>query len=331
MTWDITYACPLRCTHCYSESGRRPSRQLAHDEMLRVADAIVALGPESVEFAGGEPLLVRGIFEVAGRLRSAGITVNLYTGGWTLTRPMAEAATEVFSRITVSVDGATAEVHDRIRGRAGSYERAMRALALLEELAPAREVTFGIDCVAMRGNLHQLDEFCAAVAPRFPSLGFLIFGAVIPSGLASRPGFEDELLTQDELRTLTDPEYVARLRALAPPTVQVMTTDNFMLQMNPGFIERYGFPMAQVEPDGEMRAMPIYEGTVGSLLEEDPLVLWERAIARWRDPFVVEALSSIRSMRDWAEATRRIDLHFGSGEVADRIRRRPAYLAVAPA
>ncbi|WP_440066697.1 radical SAM protein [Streptosporangium sp. OZ121] len=331
VTWDVTYACPLRCTHCYSESGRRPSRQLSHDEMLRVADAIVALGPESVEFAGGEPLLVRGIFDVAERIRQAGIAVNLYTGGWTFTPRAARDAVRVFSRITVSVDGAGAEVHDAIRGRAGSFERAMRALAILDEVAPRDEVRFGIDCVVTRGNLHQMEEFCTAVAPRFANMAFLIFGAVLPSGLASRPGFEGELLTGQELSTLASPERLAHLQSLAPPSVRVMTTDNFLLQMNPGMIARYGFPMMQVEPDGQVRAMPIYEGTVGSLLAEDPLTLWQRSIERWRDPFVVETLSAIRSMRDWAEATRRLDHHFGSEEVRRRIALRPPYLAAAPA
>jgi|1186.fasta_scaffold462355_1 MoaA/NifB/PqqE/SkfB family radical SAM enzyme len=80
--WDVTYACPLRCAHCYSESGRRASRQLSRDNMLRVADALISLEPMRVALAGGEPLLVRSIFEVAERMSRAGIEVALYTEGW---------------------------------------------------------------------------------------------------------------------------------------------------------------------------------------------------------------------------------------------------------
>jgi hypothetical protein len=80
-----------------------------------------------------------------------------------------------------------------------------------------------------------------------------------------------------------------------------------------------------VEPDGEVRAIPIYEGTVGNLLTEDVGALWEHVKERWSDPFVVEALSAVRSMEDWAEATRRIDYHFGTDEVRRRINRRPTY------
>ncbi|MFI6995754.1 hypothetical protein [Nonomuraea wenchangensis] len=83
--------------------------------------------------------------------------------------------------------------------------------------------------------------------------------------------------------------------------------------------------MLQVEPDGEVRAMPIYEGTVGNLLTEDAGTLWERVQERWSDPFVVETLSAVRSMQDWAEAARRLDHHFGTDEVRRRIDRRPPY------
>ncbi|WP_214410885.1 radical SAM protein [Sphaerisporangium fuscum] len=330
VVWDVTYACPLRCVHCYSESGRRPARQLSHDEMLRVADAIISLRPQSVEFAGGEPLLVRGLIEVAGRIRAAGVAVNCYTGGWTLDRRSAEEVTRVFSRITVSVDGASAEVHDRIRGRAGSFERAMNALAVLDGLSRERvaaglgPVEFGVDYAVLRSNLHQLEEFCGTVAPRFPHLRFLAFAAAVPAGLASREGFaEHELLDFDRLRELVSG--VERLRSLAPRSVRVTASDNMILMMHPNLLKRYGFPLLQVEPDGEVRAMPMYEGTVGSLLTEDAGTLWRRAVDRWSDPLVVEALSAVRSMEDWSEATRRIDRHFGTEEDRRRIDRRPPY------
>ncbi|WP_424530278.1 radical SAM protein [Sphaerisporangium viridialbum] len=331
--WDVTYACPLRCSHCYSESGRRAARQLGHGEMLEVADAIVSLGPRSVEFAGGEPLLVKGIHEVAERIARAGIEVNLYTSGWTFTREMAGEITRAFSRITVSVDGATAEVHDRVRGRAGSFGRAMDTLAVLDAVSRRRVASgaptleFGIDCAVIRSNLHQLEEFCSEIAPRFPGMSFLTFAAAVPSGLASRPGFgELELLINDQIRALTSPETERRLRAAAPASVSVRPSDNFVLMMHPMMVEDgSALPLMQIEPDGEVRAMPIYEGIVGNILKEDPALLWQRAVARWSDPFVVEALTPVRSMAQWAEATRRIDHHFGTDEVRARIDRRPAY------
>ncbi|NBM21018.1 radical SAM protein [Streptomyces sp. GC420] len=335
VVWDITYACPLRCSHCYSESGRRPARRLGPRDMLRAADAILGLRPRGICLAGGEPLLVRELSEVAGRFSAAGVPVSLFTSGWNLRPETTEALSRDFSGVSVSLDGATAEVHDRIRGRRGSFDRALRALRLLDEAARAGGARadggrprFGIDCVVVRSNFHQVEELLTDVAPRFPALGHVSFGAVVPEGLASRRGFaEHELLSDSQAALLGSPEYARHLRSLAPPSVKVTSTDNLALQMHPELIRRGIYlPILQIEPDGRVRAMAAYEGTVGNVLTDPPAELWRRAIARWHHPFVVDALTPVRTMRQWAEATRAIDHHFASQADRERIGRRPEFV-----
>jgi MoaA/NifB/PqqE/SkfB family radical SAM enzyme len=333
VVWDITYACPLRCVHCYSESGRRPSRQLSHDDMLRVADAIVSLAPDQIVLAGGEPLAVRRILDVARRLASAGSSVSIYTGGWLLTAPMTEAMTKVLAKVVVSVDGATPDMHDSIRGRKGSFDRAMNALALLDDAAREhraggnRPWAFGLDYVVTRSNVDQVERVCTEIVPRFPRLQVVSFGAVVPVGLASRPTFNHELLTDAQVQRLLSAEYVRHLQSLVPSSVMVSTTDNTSLQMRPDRVERGDFlPAMVVEPDGEVRGLALYEGTVGNLLTEPADLLWRRSVARWTDPFVVQTLSRVRGMSDWAEAARRLDHRFGSADVRARIDARPAFV-----
>ncbi len=334
VNWDVTYACPLRCAHCYSESGRRASRQLETAQLLRVADALVSLRVPTVQLSGGEPLLVKGLFQVAERLSQAGIEVSLYTSGWRLEPEMIPEMFRLFSHIHISVDGTTAAVHDALRGRAGSFQRAMRALTLLDEAARrerergGKSIIFGTDCAVVRSNFSQLESFCSVLAPRFPELKFLFFGAAIPSGLGSRQGFaEHELLTDEQLRQLGSPAFSEQLLSLCPEGVQVRTVDGFDLQLSPERFEsgRASSYLMQVEPDGQVRGMPIYEGTVGNLLTEPAQEVWERAFARPNDPFVVQALAGAKTMQDWARAARLIDLHFGSEEVRARIARRPEY------
>ncbi|MGW2601454.1 radical SAM protein [Streptomyces klenkii] len=330
VVWDTTYACPLRCSHCYSESGRRPSRQLGPQDMLRVTDALISLGPRVVALSGGEPLLVRGLFEVAARLRDAGVRTSVNTSGWLMNRPLAEGLADHFDEVIVSLDGATPGVHDRIRGRAGSFARVMAALGVLDEVAGERRAAgrqgprLGIDCVVIRSNFGQLEDFAAVIAHRFPRLNTLAFNSAVPEGLASRPEFcRRELLDDAQVAHLTSDGLLARLRELAPPSVSVFTTDNFNLVMTPERVaRRVDTLVMQVEPDGRVRGIPVYEGTVGSLLEEPAALLWERTLERLNDPFVVETLSSVRSMGTWAEAVRRMDLRFGSPEDVLRIGRR---------
>jgi organic radical activating enzyme len=333
VVWDITYACPLRCTHCYSESGRRPSRHLDAAGLLQVADAMIAARPAAIVFSGGEPLVVRELFTVAERMVAAGLEVLLYTSGWSLVPSMLPAITGLFSRVIVSVDGATADVHDRIRGQRGSFSRAMDALRQLDLAVAELRATgswspqLAIDYVVTRSNFDQLAPFCAHVLPQFDQLFSVSFGAVIPTGLASRPSFaEAELLTDEQAELLAGPRLVDELRAIAPDSVLVNTSDNRRFQLHPELLAAgIDIPPIQVEPDGKVRAMPIYEGTVGSLLEEPLSQLWARAIDRWSDPFVVEALTPAKTMTAWAAATRRIDERFGTELDRARIARRPPY------
>ncbi|MEU6720821.1 radical SAM protein [Nonomuraea sp. NPDC046802] len=331
VVWDITYACPLRCAHCYSESGRRPSRQLSGARLFRVADALVSLRPHAIVFAGGEPLSVPEIFDVARRVGRAGVQPHLYTGGWKLAPAAVPALMDVMARITVSLDGAIAATHDRIRGRVGSFERALAVLAQLDTaIGRRRQVgraapALGIDFVVVRSNHDELAGFCAHVASRFANLDSVFFGAVLPTGLASRPSFaEHELLDEGQAERLRDGSLRRELQRLAP-AIEIRTSDNGMFQMHPDRLAAGEIPAMQVEPDGLVRAMPIYEGTVGSLLQEDPFVLWERAVSRWSDPWVTSLLRSASSPADWAEATRRIDARFGSDADRARIRERPPY------
>ena len=113
----------------------------------------------------------------------------------------------IFAHIHVSLDGATAEVHDRIRGRAGAFEGALAALAALDRVAAARRAAgeerprFGLDTVVVRSNFPQLPAICAEIAPRFPELSFLRMGAAVPSGPANAERYaEEELLSAQEPR-----------------------------------------------------------------------------------------------------------------------------------
>src|SRR6185503_12685203 len=108
--WDITYACPLRCSHCYSESGRRPKRELPQEEMLRLADVLVSMRPRAVDISGGEPLLVKGLQEVAARIVAGGVPIRIYTSGHGVDEVSAGWIGRLFSIVHVSVDGADAAV-----------------------------------------------------------------------------------------------------------------------------------------------------------------------------------------------------------------------------
>jgi MoaA/NifB/PqqE/SkfB family radical SAM enzyme len=292
--------------------------------MLRIADALATIRPRVVHLSGGEPLIVPGFIAVAERLRDHGISVVLTTSGFGLDDALAAAVARTCHSVHVSVDGADAETHDRIRGRAGSFAAALTALGRLDALG----TRYGIDFVVLRSNFDQIERLLTKVVPRFPRLEFVILNGVVPQGLASRESYEPELLTDEQTRLLGEEGFQERLQALAPPGVVVSPRDNLDLKMHPELVEEgvaWTLDRLIVEPDGLIRALEVYEGHVGNLLEEPAQALWDRVCERRRHPLVQEATAQARSSGEWAAAARRIDRSFASPADLVRLARRKAY------
>ncbi len=201
--------------------------------------------------------------------------------------------------VTVSVDGQDERAHDAIRGRAGSFRRAMAALDRLSRVKLSRaergekHFRLGIDYTVTRSGHGGLGDFVAEATSRFGNLDYVRFGAVMPVGLGQEAGFvADELLGDAELEALVDAE--SELISRAKNGIEVSVTDvRSFLPTSPLSVEGEG--IAQIEPDGQLRAFACYEAKVGNVLDEPIDVLWDRALA-WRNtPFVREQTSSIRS------------------------------------
>lgn len=326
--WDLTYACPLRCLHCYSESGRRRDPMLDREGMLKVLKIVIDAKPKRISFGGGEPLLAPWWSEAARGFMTAGIPVALFTGGWLMNEKTAIQLAESVASVAVSVDGTNEQIHDRIRGRLGSFRKAMEALEILDRVKHDRDAkgervySFGLDYTVTKSGRDHLEDFVEEVTSRFPNMDFMRFGAVVPEGLAQEVGFaEKELLSMEELVMLGESEL--RLASRAQNGVKVSVTDaRYFLPNSPLSAASAG--IAHIEPDGQLRAFTNYEAKVGNVLHESIDILWQQALAWRREPFVVDRMNSIHSLADWARVTRELDRRYGSEEDKARIARRSA-------
>ncbi|WP_371658527.1 mycofactocin radical SAM maturase [Streptomyces sp. NBC_00280] len=163
LTWELTYACNLACAHCLSSSGRRDPRELSTEEAKAVIDELEAMQVFYVNIGGGEPTVRADFWELLDYATAHHVGVKFSTNGVRITP---EAATRLarndYVDVQISLDGATADVNDAVRG-AGSYATAVRAL---ENLAAAGMRNFKISVVCTRHNIPQLDAF-KALADRF--------------------------------------------------------------------------------------------------------------------------------------------------------------------
>jgi len=126
--WEITLRCNLACKHCGSRAGPARPNELSTDEALDVVRQLAEIGVVEVSLIGGEAFLRSDWLTIARAIVDAGMRATMVTGGWGVTRRMAEAmAAAGIGLVSVSVDGLEA-THDRLRGRAGSWRRCLEAI-----------------------------------------------------------------------------------------------------------------------------------------------------------------------------------------------------------
>jgi mycofactocin biosynthetic radical S-adenosylmethionine protein MftC len=158
LTWELTYACNLACVHCLSSSGRRDPRELTTAECKDVIDTLQRMQVFYVNIGGGEPTVRPDFWELVDYATAHQVGVKFSTNGIKIDAAVARRlAASDYVDVQISLDGATAEVNDAVRG-AGSYQTAIRAMG---HLKAAGFEGFKLSVVMTRHNVGQLDELKA--------------------------------------------------------------------------------------------------------------------------------------------------------------------------
>jgi AdoMet-dependent heme synthase len=137
--WEMTQACGLACRHCRAEAMPLPHpEEMSRAESLAFIDQIPDFGqplPQLI-LTGGDPLQREDLFEMIDYAVAKGIGVSITPAATELlTREMiAKLQAHGVDGLGLSLDAATAEAHDGIRGVPGTFARTMQALALAQEI-----------------------------------------------------------------------------------------------------------------------------------------------------------------------------------------------------
>jgi len=158
LTWELTYACNLSCVHCLSSSGRRDPRELSTEQCKSIIDELQRMQVFYVNIGGGEPTVRSDFWELVDYATAHQVGVKFSTNGVKIDKKVAaRLAASDYVDVQISLDGATAEVNDAVRGP-GSFAMAVRAL---ENLSEAGFTDAKISVVVTRHNVSQLDDFKA--------------------------------------------------------------------------------------------------------------------------------------------------------------------------
>ncbi len=125
----------------------------------RILDELAALGCRKVHLTGGEVLLRPDLLDLVDHARSLRLKVNLTTNATLLDRRIAGrlVAARVNS-VSVSLDGPSAALHDRLRGQPGAFASTLRGIRHLQAAAAGarRPPKLRINFVMLAANLDTL-------------------------------------------------------------------------------------------------------------------------------------------------------------------------------
>jgi SynChlorMet cassette radical SAM/SPASM protein ScmE len=190
----ITGSCNLRCSYCSHFSGGGDSgTDLTTEQWLAFFDELGAAAVMDITISGGEPFMRKDIKELIQGIVKNRMRFSMLSNGALITEELAQFLKETkrCSSVQVSMDGATAEIHDASRGK-GAYDGAIRGIKNLQNAGIPVTVRVTL-------NKHNLESFPATAKLLLEELGLPSFSTNSAShfGLC-RENADDIALDVDE-------------------------------------------------------------------------------------------------------------------------------------
>lgn len=156
---DITHKCNLKCNICEIRKDSQTA-EFSTEEVKQLISQANCWGVKEFVFSGGEPLLREDIFEILEFVRSNNYQVGLLTNGILLKDALTKLPPYLISNtvsLSISMDALSAQIHDDIRGKAGSFAAtfdALKQLSKMKENYP--NINFNVISIVLNENLEEL-------------------------------------------------------------------------------------------------------------------------------------------------------------------------------
>lgn len=194
--WEMTRACALACVHCRASAvRRRDPNELTTDEARAMLDAVRRFGSPLVVLTGGDPIRRPDVIELVRHGTDLGLRMTLTPSGTPRTsrEKLAALQNAGLARLAVSLDGATAAVHDEFRRVRGSFGWSLDILRHAKDLGLPRQ----INTTVTRQTVSQLPDFLPLLTELDVALWAVFFvvptGRAVPEQSLTAPEVEDVL------------------------------------------------------------------------------------------------------------------------------------------
>jgi len=181
--YEVTRACDLVCFHCRACAQAVPDpNELTTDEAKRLIDQLTRFPmPPMLVLTGGDPLKRRDIDELIRYAVASGLETAITLSATPLVTEEAIRRLRAvgIARMAISLDGADASTHDRMRGVVGSFDHSLRILAA----ARSEGILLQVNTTLTPANIDQIDAMADLMARERIALWSVSF--IVPVGRAT--------------------------------------------------------------------------------------------------------------------------------------------------
>ncbi len=269
---ELTNVCNLRCSHCYRSSGPAvKDERLTTDELFAILDDLAARGLRSVELTGGEPMMHPDFARIVRYCVDRFHLVGVLTNGTLISPRFIEEWLPFRGKFvfSISLDGSTAEVHERRRGVPGSFARTLAGIGLLAKYGFTNRVSMTVD----ETNWDDVER--TLLVARDAGASSFAYTPVLPFGRASETF---KLWSKDPAAVLTfENDLLTRYRGFIQ-AVSESTLTELESQGSCGA----GSRAAAMDPGGRVRPCVTFdsgEAVFGSLAGQSPEEVFGSEIA----------------------------------------------------
>ncbi len=288
IAWQLNSACNLDCLHCCEEAGEPLPNELTKEEIDTFCQEIVQLQIPYVAISGGEPLLHPDFFAICEFFRSHGISLKAETNGHLIDRQVAKQMAKLgFRSIQISVDGATAQTFEKMRGH-GNLQKTLQACQYLTEAGVNTEIVF----VPTKFNIHETSRLID-MAYQMGIYGFYT-GKIMQVGRAAQnweilcpspQDYQKFFVTLEEKAALYD----GQMKIYYYP-YDVIEELKYRLES----------PAASllIIPNGKAKLIGPLPFVCGDLRQHSLAEIWSRYQKAWRHPEVVTFTNNVITNND---------------------------------
>ncbi|MCI8791086.1 MAG: radical SAM protein [Lachnospiraceae bacterium] len=173
---ELTSRCNLSCKHClHTKEGE--DYHLSLESVKKAITYFIRNGLKCVYLSGGEPLLYNQFSDICDYLTlQERIEWELVTNATLVTDSLCDFLKKAnnLRRINISLDGASAQIHDFNRG-VGVYDKVIKSIILLKNHGFNN---INIQMVIAKYNKHEVDDFQSLAAKYDVSYKFLMLSKI---------------------------------------------------------------------------------------------------------------------------------------------------------